>query len=399
MAFRLLAVPNFQLPTTYVGWQGVSGQELAAIKDVWTALLHVDIHDSKLYEACPGAFTASQVGGRSVAPLHEVEYLLTRFLRASNDILIMPVGEIAVTPATLSAVEAFLRNPGDDVTAFDFSACTPTVLLRRLIQFSAAHAHPPALTVGRDDLIGLEAVPRNNIGVNWPSLMPIQSLMEDAGGLAPFADFCGLVGSRGYQADRAAAGSRFRAMSAAVRSMASIDFAVDDVLAGDVTAAFISSTVWPSALIRHVRTGRGDPRRSGSRRVRFRRLRTCGASHHAADRPHHRCVPARPQRRQAFTRSRMRQLHSSASQQSRFQLSQQHGPLDDVHRCARGKLAGRRHARRRHAERPRPKLSSAEASPRRAARLFAGVDRVLISRLSRLIVFLENERLRLGGNP
>ena len=117
MAFQLLSVPNFVLPATYAGWLAVDEEQLAAIKVVWTADLLIDVHDSQLFTACPGAFTASQVNGRAVAPLHEVEYLLARFLRASDAIHDMKIGELGISPLKLSAVEAHLVNPGAGAAA------------------------------------------------------------------------------------------------------------------------------------------------------------------------------------------------------------------------------------------------------------------------------------------
>ena len=255
MAFQLLSVPNFVLPATYAGWLAVDEEQLAAIKEVWTADLLIDVHDSQLFTACPGAFTASYVNGRAVAPLHEVEYLLARFLRASDAIRDMKIGELGISPLKLSAVEAHLVNPGAGAAAFDFSPCTATVLLRRLALFSAAHARPPAFTVVVDDLIACEAVPDDaGIAANWPSMMALRTLVDEAGGLSPFADFCSLVGSRAYHAERGLPNGRFFAMSTALRSTASSLYPVADVLAGDVVGSFMKSTEWPSLLVRHVRS-------------------------------------------------------------------------------------------------------------------------------------------------
>ena len=45
----------------------------------------------------------------------------------------MKIGELGISPLKLSAVEAHLVNPGAGAAAFDFSPCTATVLLRRLV--------------------------------------------------------------------------------------------------------------------------------------------------------------------------------------------------------------------------------------------------------------------------
>ena len=52
---KYLEVDGHDLPTTYDGWVSLDGDDLAAIGEVFTDKLFIDISDSVLYKVCPAA--------------------------------------------------------------------------------------------------------------------------------------------------------------------------------------------------------------------------------------------------------------------------------------------------------------------------------------------------------
>ena len=96
--YSLLPVPNVNLPATYADWPQVSGQELAAIKNVWTPDVLIVIHHSRMYAACPDAFSVQHVGHRACAPLHEAECLLARALSSKRTSVLVIVQIVQRNP-------------------------------------------------------------------------------------------------------------------------------------------------------------------------------------------------------------------------------------------------------------------------------------------------------------
>ena len=116
---KYLEVDGHDLPTTYDGWVSLDGDDLAAIGEVFTDKLFIDISDSVLYKACPAAFNVTFTGDTPCAPLHEVESLLSRFARPACTALELLFCQSALTPVTFGRIEALLTAKSALFGGFD----------------------------------------------------------------------------------------------------------------------------------------------------------------------------------------------------------------------------------------------------------------------------------------
>ena len=250
---KYLEVDGHDLPTTYDGWVSLDGDDLAAIGEVFTDKLFIDISDSVLYKVCPAAFNVTFTGDTPCAPLHEVESLLSRFARPACTALELVFCQSALTPVTFGRIEALLTAKSALFGGFD-DVGDEHDLVRRLIKARAVIPRNELIAVSKNDFVALEECSDRTMAQGgWIDKITIEALCQLTHDLSIVGDLSALLGPRAHDQTRTSNSKQFKWMANFARQCAQSDDEGNDnaeyAVAGDMLVEWLHRTTWPETLV------------------------------------------------------------------------------------------------------------------------------------------------------